>query len=291
MSETINVLNNFFPTDISKLILHISDKAEHKQKFDKCIEKIEFQSYVILYKTLLNQCKRWSNQYNKILITKYIPEPDKVLSTLYNCTCCHRHQSMKPESIENHQDFHVLDHVKYISRTTTDKCKCICRQFARFIIRCYMFSDNDLIRQERYFAHSIITTNLELLSTMSRNVELSISGIDSRNQNISHLYETYSMIMSSQSNRIRTLINELMMHITELPEVSIAEDFTIDDLYISRLDSSMMLVEYLDMNNDTNIYNEMMYENEYLYEHDYPEGDTEMYESENDYDYSDDSMS
>ena len=99
------------------------------------------------------------------------------------------------------------------------------------------------------------------------------------------------MIMSSQSNRIRTLINELMMHITELPEVSIAEDFTIDDLYISRLDSSMMLVEYLDMNNDTNIYNEMMYENEYLYEHDYPEGDTEMYESENDYDYSDDSMS
>jgi hypothetical protein len=295
MSEVINILNNFFPTDISKLILRISDKSEHQEKFVKCLEKIEFQSYMILYKTITHHCKRWNNQYNKILITKYILDPDKVLSTLHNCNCCHRHQTRKPESIENHQDFHVLNHVKHIQINTNDsyKCKCKCRRFARLIVRCYMFSDNDLITQERYFAHSLIMTNLGLLSTMSRNIELSISGIDNRNPNFSHLYDSYSVIMLSYSNRIRMLINELMMHITELPEVSIVEDFAINELYISRLNESMILHDYLSMNNDINIYNEMIHENEYLHGYDYPEDEDNMSDSEYEtsYDYSDDSMS
>lgn len=276
--EIINILDTFFPTDISKFILEKMDKDVHRDKLSTCLENVKLHSLLINHNKITNMFKRWNIIHNKNIIKSYFPDVNETLRILNTCNCCERHQVNKPTSLQSHPNTFCLLRTKLLSNRK-NSCECKCRRLSRLILKYLLYSDNDTIKHERYYIHSTVKSYIYNLSRLIKHIENDISGIDHTNNKFSHTYQTYTDIITSERARIEEKIYQLGMHINEIPEIVIPEDSLIND-YMIELDNTTLLNDYL---KET--------PNDYI---DYPSRSecSESYDDEYDVmEYSEDSMS
>jgi len=277
MTEIINILNNFFPTDISKFILQKVDKDVHKENLYKCLEYIKLYSILIQSTKISKMFKRWNVIHNQNVINSYFPDIDETLRILNMCNCCERHKVNKPSSLQSDSDTFCLSRMKLINVKKIG-CDCKCRRLSRLILKYMLNNEDDIIRHERYYLHSTIKTNILNIKNLVHYIENDISGIDCTTNMFSHTYNTYINIISSEKSRIEENIRYLDLHIRELHEISLPEDLSIGD-YLIELNQVTMLNEYL---KET--------QNDYI---DYPSCSeySEGWPSDDEMEYSEDSMS
>lgn len=275
MTEIINILDTFFPTDISKFILEKVDKDVHLDKLSKCLESVKLHSLLITHNKISNMIKRWNMIHNKNIIKSYFPDVDETLRILNTCNCCERHNTNKPSSLQSHPGTFCLTGTKVLN-DRRNSCECKCRRLARIICKCLLNNEEDVIKHERYHIHSIIKYELYKLDNLVKHIEIDISRIDHTDNRYSHTYQTYIDIITSERIRIEEMIYYLGMHIHEMPEIIIHEDSLIND-YIIEIDTIVLLHEYM---NET--------QNDYI---DYPSRSDYSDDEDEEMEYSEDSMS
>lgn len=279
MTEIINILDTFFPTDISKFILEKADKDVHRDKLSKCLEHVKLHSLLINYNKINNMFKRWNIIHNKNIIKSYFPDVDETLLILNTCKCCERHNINKPTSLQSHSDTFCLSRIKLLNNKK-NSCECKCRRLSRLILKYLLNNDEDVIKHERYYIHSTVKSDIYKLNRLIKHIENDISGIDHTNSRFSHTYQTYIYIITSERTRVEEIIHYLVMHIHELPEVVIPEDNLLND-YIIELDNITLLNDYMKEAQNDYI--------DYPYRSEYSEGLLSNEEDE-EMEYSEDSM-
>lgn len=267
MTEIINILDTFFPTDISKFILEKVDKDVHREKLDSCLEHVKLYSLLINHNKISSMFKRWNVVYNKNIIKTYFPDVEETLRMLNTCNCCERHKTDKPTSLCS---TFCLTSTKLLN-TNKNSCECKCRRLARLLLKYLMSNEEDIIKHERYYIHSMIKTDLHKLKLLTKHIENDISGIDHTYDRFSNTYQTYMDVITSEKNRIEGQIQYLSLHIQELREIVLPEDVMVSE-YLIELDNNTMLNEYMRVS-----------QSDYI---DYPSGTDDM-----ELDYSDDSIS
>lgn len=267
MTEIINILDTFFPTDISKFILEKVDKDIHRDKLSSCLEHVKLHSLLMNHNKISNMFKRWNIVYNKNIIKTYFPDVEETLRVLNTCNCCERHKTDRPTSL--YSTFCLVG-VKLLN-INKNSCECKCRRLARLLVKYLMSNEGDIIKHERYYIHSMIKTDIHKLNILVKHIENDISGIDHTHERFSNTYQTYVDIITSEKNRIEGQIQYLSLHIHEIPEIVLPEDVLISD-YLIELDNITMLNEYMRES-----------QSDYI---DYPSSTDDM-----ELDYSDDSVS
>jgi len=243
MSEIINILDDFFPTDISKLILEKVDKDVHRDKLSKCFEHIKIRSLLINYDKISKMVKNWNMIYNKNIIKVYFPDINETLGILNTCNCCERHRINKPIALCSASDTYCLTRLKILNNRKNG-CECKCRKLSRLIIKSILCNEEDIIKHQRYFMHSSIKSDILNIEKLVKHIEYDISGIDCTSNDFSHTYNTYIDMISYEKNRVEGLIFYLKMHIQEIPEIILPEDAIISE-YMIDLDETTLLNEYM----------------------------------------------
>lgn len=243
MTEIINILDTFFPTDISKFILEKVDKDVHRDKLSKCLEHVKLHSLLINHNKISNMFKRWNMIHNKHIIKSYFPDVDETLRILNTCKCCERHNVNKPKSLQSHPDTFCLTRIKLLN-DKKNSCECKCRRLSRLILKYVLNNDEDVIKHERYYIHSKVKSDIYNLSRLIKHIENDISGIDNTTSRFSYTYQTYIDIITSERTRIEETIYYLDMHIHEMSEVVIPEDSLLND-YIIEIDNITLLNDYM----------------------------------------------
>ena len=280
MTEIINILDTFFPTDISKFILEKVDKDVHRDKLNKCLEHVKLRSLLINHNKISKMFKRWNMMYNKNIIKSYFPDIDETLRILKTCNCCERHNVNKPSSLQSHSNTFCLTEMKLLI-IIKNNCECQCRRLSRLILKYLLNNDEDVIRHERYYIHSTIKSDIYNLNRLVKHIEDDISGIDNTDNRFSHTYQTYINIITNERMNIEAKMYHLDMHIHEIPEIVIPEDSLIND-YIIELNRITLLNDY--MKETQNDYIDYPSRSEHFEEWSTSDEDDEM-------EYSDDSMS
>lgn len=172
MNETIKVLNLYFPTDISKIILQMADHAEHAEKYENVFNDLKIDQlhriYHELQETITYKSTLREYSVNNICITQLQPDINvnefvlnrmsqyatiaNTLHILSKCECCPRHKENKPITVHANPDTYLttLDESKntFNPGLSRDKnrfnkngevyyCMCSCRKLARMMMLAY----------------------------------------------------------------------------------------------------------------------------------------------------------
>jgi len=194
----LSILNQHFPTDISKMILEMKDKSEHYERFQKLIIPMQIKSIINYHEKLLQYLYQNHDQFYVYNIDYYIIKNMEhfsmdnsncigyILKILSYCDCCEKHTNNKPTGLFCNKNTYELyfdeeDDKKYIHfdeyndeheyQRTNNICKhnCLCRHISRGLLRSYHTIYNPSIfnsfiyhkRYELLFTLHIINNNIK----------------------------------------------------------------------------------------------------------------------------------
>jgi hypothetical protein len=258
----LSILNQYFPTDISKMILEMKDKSEHYDKMIKIFIPMQIKSIISFHDQLLRYIYHNYNQYeddNYIHDIDYftIKQMEKfsmdnsecigyILKILSYCDCCMRHKHNKPNGIYSNKKTYDLwfdedDDKKYIhydennddhdhkhktSTPSSCSCECSCRNISRHLLRSYHNIYNPSI-----FNSSVYHERFHLLSTLHI-----------INNNIKYNFERIKQL-KIKTKHVMSRMNNLMYD----------DEYDMGDIYYQYDGIKEQITYYEDRNTNLNI--------------------------------------
>lgn len=249
MDQTQTILNYYFPTDISNMILRMVYQAEHEEHFAPVLHGIQMEKIQQVYETLNEHMSKYSvireycvngtsiiqrqpninlNELVLKLLSEHSPI-EHILQLVNNCSCCVRHSHNKPCDIHipYKMSFDPYSPIKYQNKYKQKNqngngyCHCKCRKIARMILIAY----HDLFHMDSLYYRTILLHNycqsVKNLEFHKREIERVYNNPQSRKRRRKsyHVLKEHKSEVEKTQRDLKYEIAYLQYHLTMFPNI------------------------------------------------------------------------
>jgi hypothetical protein len=231
----MEALRIHFPTDIANMILEKSNRSEHNDKLELCLDSLQVNIFCSSYLQFCQEIQDYTTAEQDRKIKSEYPHIQDILTMLSKCSCCEIHNIYKPIS------YRFADTCDYRiccsppKTKITKDCDCPCRHVARNLMRAYTYTEIEHVEDERHLLHvqyldlketqRKLKTKLEIVSNKKQKLKHKINNNNVSDATYTKYYASVDQVLELQiqlgiSNvKLDEAKFNLHTHITDYPDI------------------------------------------------------------------------
>lgn len=243
----MEVLRQYFPDDLAKLICHKKYKSEHYDALEECHDQIEVRTLLQKYKDVQEEMEEqgYVVEEQDERLKKTFPHLQALLNTLKKCKCCNIHSMYKPMSAT------FMDACEYRiccsppREKVMKSCTCACRHMARRMTRVHTYTELEYIEDDRHILHMDYLQTYEHLKEAKIEIE---ENMNQRKIMLEELSTTETKTDSTSQDTINCKYSEYYEKIDQI--IRLQHDY---DIYKQQHEENIFVLKNHIMDH-TNVY-------------------------------------
>ena len=165
-----NILNSFFPREISNMIENIVDHSNHYDKYKFVLHEARIAAIILMYERSYHEFTASNYSYLHDWDKTNFFDPQHALNILSTCTCCERHMKNRPPHLSTNINMCRIHSIQ-ITEGKQSECKCMCRQISRQLVRSFAYNDTMAEEDFRYLSHNAFMKQKQELLYMYKSLD------------------------------------------------------------------------------------------------------------------------